>query len=332
MFAEQSFLGSQRSRVFYHCYDDQTPTGGQKETYQHVDILNGLGIEAYVIHKDREFRLQWFENRTKIISMDGYLALHDPTTDYTVLPEDLGAAIATFPGKKVIFNKNVYLGFSALGLHPHEYPYHRADVVAAFCVSEHNSAYLSFAFPSLPVLVIWGNINPSAFSYIPFCNKEPLIACAAKNLKHVYTLHNMLNARARMGLNRGTQFRWTILRGLNERQMAEVLSTSAALVFLSTSEGLGHLPLEAMYSGCVVFAYDCGPSSYLPAPFRFEYGAITDIARSVEELMRSFPSLDPVRESAIQIGRRIASEMCIEQQTRSVAAAWRRIFGAGYRS
>jgi hypothetical protein len=87
------------SRVFYYCYDHDRPTGGQKDTYQHVDTLNKKGIEAYALHFKNEFRLTWFENKTRVIYQSDFKAIYNVARDYIVLPEDLGGRILQFPGK-----------------------------------------------------------------------------------------------------------------------------------------------------------------------------------------------------------------------------------------
>src|SRR6266542_5500719 len=103
-----------RSRIFYFAYDHNRPSGGQKDTYQHVDILNRAGYEAYALHRTKGFRLGWFENSTAIVSDEWFWRRRDEERDIVVLPEDLGPAICSYPGHKVIFNKNLYHGFRAL--------------------------------------------------------------------------------------------------------------------------------------------------------------------------------------------------------------------------
>ena len=61
-------------RVFYHCYDDPKPTGGQKHTYQHVDVLNRCGFDAYIVHHTPGFRLTWFDNDTRVIDYAQFCA------------------------------------------------------------------------------------------------------------------------------------------------------------------------------------------------------------------------------------------------------------------
>jgi hypothetical protein len=139
-----------KRRIFYHCYDSNQPTGGQKSTYQHVDVLTRYGFEAYVVHSSPGFRLRWFDNNTPTTCWDKVWQTFDPDADILVLPEDLSRAIHQYRGKKVIFNKNLFYGFCALGV-PSTFPdpYTLPDVIGAMVVSEHNRQSLEYAYPRL---------------------------------------------------------------------------------------------------------------------------------------------------------------------------------------
>ncbi len=101
--------------IYYYCYDHNLPSGGQKHTYRHVDILNKNGFDAKVLHTAKNFRLTWFDNTTPVVSYQECVAKMNERRDFLVLPEDLGPRILDFPGRKVIFNKNIFHGFSAFG-------------------------------------------------------------------------------------------------------------------------------------------------------------------------------------------------------------------------
>jgi hypothetical protein len=159
-------MSMKKPSIFYYCYDHNLPRGGQKDTYQHADILNKHGYQAFVLHMKKDFRLTWFENETKVVDFECFQRIYNQEQDYIVLPEDLGMDILKAPGKKVIFNKNLYYGFEAFGekIPPH-YPYHNEEVVCAFTVSDHNREHLRFAYPHLEVIRVYSGINSDLFSY-----------------------------------------------------------------------------------------------------------------------------------------------------------------------
>jgi glycosyltransferase involved in cell wall biosynthesis len=134
--------------IYYLCPDDDSPAGGIRSIYRHVDILRRSGLEAFVVHERRGFRCAWFENDTPILSwcrrprrdvprlvsrLDQRLRVHSyqgradrpflqlqgapsfklSKEDVIVVPEVYGPHIADIaPGvPKVILNQNVYFSF-----------------------------------------------------------------------------------------------------------------------------------------------------------------------------------------------------------------------------
>jgi len=280
------------ANIFYYCYDHDAPTGGQKHSYEHVNILNKNGFNAYALHTAPSFRLRWFENHTRTICMRDFRQVYNQETDYIVLPEDLGTRIGEFPGKKVIFNKNLYHGFQALGdITPSLYSYHDPSVVAIFTISDHNRRHLVYAFPSKILIRVHLGIDGQVFSYRPLTSKIRQIVSVVKAQPAVRTLYHMLSARSLAGLNKFREFTWITLDGKTEAEVAELLSQSLMCVFLSVEEGLGRIPLEALSCGCITMGYGCGPLlEVLPSATQFPHGELCDLARYMERVMDAFPT------------------------------------------
>ncbi|HJT79021.1 MAG TPA: glycosyltransferase [Gemmataceae bacterium] len=314
-------------RVFYYCFDHNRPTGGIKQIYRHVDILRRHGCEAFVLHDTPGARATWFENQTPVIDRATFAGRHDPAADFVVLPEDLGARILDFPGRKVVFNQNVWYGFAAFGWSlPPRYPYLDPEVVAALAVSDHNREYLRFAYPRLEVLRVWYGVDAARFTPRPLASKDRAIACAPKALPEVYALLHLLQSRARQGLNRLGGYDWVLLQGKSEAEVAALLNRCRLLLFLSTAEGLGLLPLEAMLSGCLVAAYAVGPPrEYLPPQFQHEPHDLLGLARWVEALAEPPPSEVAAWQAVADAGRATALRYGLEREEESVLAAWARI-------
>src|SRR5215472_5677929 len=95
-------------RIFYYAYDTLKPSGGEIDTYHHVDILNDNGFDAYALHTKPGYRHKWFENNTRVIDVSAFWRIYDRERDFVVLPEPLELQMKMFPGKKVIFNKALY--------------------------------------------------------------------------------------------------------------------------------------------------------------------------------------------------------------------------------
>src|SRR5580658_9805550 len=52
--------------IYVICPDWNRPSGGIKQLYRHVDILNRNGMRAFILHKQKGFRLDCFSHSAKI--------------------------------------------------------------------------------------------------------------------------------------------------------------------------------------------------------------------------------------------------------------------------
>lgn len=316
-----------QKKIFYYCYDHNRPGGGQKHTYEHVDILNDHGFEAYIVHGRTGFRLTWFNNDTPVLDYRQFASVFNSSSDFVVLPEDLGIKINRFPGKKVIFNKNIFYGFGALGFQsPGINPYLQKDVVAAFAVSDHNAAQLRFAFPELTVLPVHPAVRSEVFQFADLFYKRRQIAYVAKNSNSLAAAYQMFSARAASGHNAGQGWNWILISNKTEAEVAEVLRESFLTVFTSAEEGLGRIPLEAMACGCLVAAFDVGPlRETLPSRYLAPYGDICSLVRWIEEAVACYPVRLSLLQPLVQRGRDMAARYLPRLQQRSVCAAWNKI-------
>src|SRR5262245_7637300 len=280
-----------KPHIYYHAYDHDHPTGGQKHTYQHVDVLVRGGYDAYVVHAKAGYRLKWFENDTRVTYLDEVRNKFDPKRDFIVLPEDIGLAIGELPGRKVIFNKNLFSGFTKYGwAMPDRYDPPQPGVIAILTVSQHDKIHLEYAYPNIPVIRVECDLYCERFPFRPLSSKSAVIACSSKAPKHVLSVIHIVRSRSLTNHNSGKAFRWVSLENISEQQVAATLGDAILLIFLSIEEGLSRVPLEAMASGCLVAAYREGPGcEYLPKDYGFECGDILSVAQFVESVMNAYP-------------------------------------------
>jgi glycosyltransferase involved in cell wall biosynthesis len=314
-------------KIFYHCFDTNARGGGQKHTYQHVDILCAHGFDAYIVHETPGYRLDWFRNQTRVISRQDCDALLDPAQDYVVLAETVGSDIAAYPGRKVIFNKNLYHGFAALENTPDAVdPYVHPDVVAAFAVSEHNAAHLRFAYPRLTVCHVIPGIDLDRFTFRPIEQKQPQIAVIGKATTQLAVLFHTLRARMQAGVNQLGAFSHVVLGTQCEDEVVRVLQESLMLVFLNVQEGLGRLVLEAEACGCLPIAYRAGPLlETLPPGWGIEYGDHIAAVRQIEAIAASWPHDLARWRDVTSAGRAVAQRYSLDRQAQSVVTAWQEI-------
>ncbi|HWX26383.1 MAG TPA: hypothetical protein VNZ53_02970 [Steroidobacteraceae bacterium] len=102
--AEKSVGIRQGARIFYRAWSHNHPTGGQKQMYRHVDILNSAGFEAYIFHHEDGFRVSWFDNDTRVVGLTAFKSLYR-SGDILVLPEDVGQAIQLMPARDIRFTQ-----------------------------------------------------------------------------------------------------------------------------------------------------------------------------------------------------------------------------------
>ena len=182
---------SRDTQIFYYCYDHSRPTGGEKHSYQHVDVLNANGYRAFVYHRSGGMRLSWFENKTAIIDQQGFDSCYEPERDILVFPEDLGDRMLAYPGRRVIFNKNVYYGFRALGFEQSD-PYTDERTLACLTVSESNREVLCAAYPTLACYRVVAHIRQDIFTAKPLHEKRLRVVSAKKARTLLATLYRVV--------------------------------------------------------------------------------------------------------------------------------------------
>lgn len=312
-------------RIYYLCPDISSPTGGIKQIYRHVDILNQAGQTALVAHEKPGFRCTWFDNRTRVASVS---EIHDACgLDFVVIPETHGPGLAGIARgcRKVIFNQNCYYTFLGYPIEepPAEVAYLDPEVAGAMVVSEDSAAYLRFAFPHLHVERIHNGIDVSRFLYSP--GKRNRIAfLAAKNPEDIAQVVNLLRIR---GKSDGYEF--VALRGKSEAEVAASLREAAIFLHFSYREGFSLVAAEAMACGCVAVGYPGGGGKeYWHPDFSYpvQNGDILGFVKAVEEVIR-LRSSEPSR---IEAKTRAAAEFIrsnysLEREERDVVSFWKRM-------
>ncbi|MPZ17579.1 MAG: glycosyltransferase [Luteitalea sp.] len=313
-------------KVFCHCYSHQHQVGGQKDTYKHVDALNDLGYEAYIVHDRPGFRLTWFDNATRVIDWRTAARLMNCERDYVVLPEDLGARILEYRGRKIIFNKSLWRGFSSLENCQDRDPYRHPDVLAVLAMSEHNARHLRLAYPQVAVIRVVPHIDTAVFGFKPWVGRRRQIAFVPKCRQSVEALRRIVASRAAVGLNEASDVSWLPLTNMGEGALAQTLQESLVVVFFSAEEGLGRVALEAMACGCVVVGFRNGSlQEILPSAALFEWGDLAGVTQLIEDAVSRRPEAPRRFEELARLGQERARPYAPHAHRASVEAAWRAI-------
>jgi len=340
--------------VYYLCPEHKSPVGGVRVIYRHVDILNKHEIPAYVVHKTRGFRVDWFENDTPIVYWHNNLFDRleakvrrrlDPNTvielpisggtapkigaaDILVIPEMYGPDLATAYGrgvKKVVLNQNCYLTFRGYSFNRDRLisPYHHKDVLATLINSVDGEKYLKYAFSELPLFRFRLSINPDLFSYVGD-KKKQICFSRIKNEADAMQVMNILKFRGAL-----KDFEIMPFINLPQNEVARIYKESLLFLSFGYPEGFGLPPAEAMACGCVVIGFHGGGGREFFKPefsYPIEQGDIADFARTVEEVILTYKEtpeyvLEKGRKAAAYIQEHYSPK--IEEQ--EVIAAWEAI-------
>jgi hypothetical protein len=239
--------------IYYLAPDENTPSGGVRVIYRHVDQLQALGFRAAVVHTRPNFRCTWFENSTTVVAAS---EVSLSPQDLLVVPEYTAPVFDGLPKgiRVVVFNQGPHHTFD--GVEPGRRPYHEVPgLEAILTISEDGARLLSFAFPTVPVRQVRNVIDPAVFhpgeagrprvvSFVPSRRPDELA-----QLLHVLSLREEF---AHGG--------WVLqpLSGLSESEMAGALRRTAIFISLSHRDGFGLPPAEAMACGAYVVGHDGG--------------------------------------------------------------------------
>ena len=269
--------------LYYFCYENKRPTGGNKICYRHVELLNRLGVEAAILHPHSSFRYPQLTHQPPIVGLDTVRLTAD---DVLVLPEDLGPAHLKLAPRlrRIVFNQGANNMFKKYSLMDDQPLVHQLrSVVGCFAVSDQNARYLRFAFPNLQVERLILSLNLDLFDGGD-CSQKQREICFITNKNHqdVIQVVNLLRMR---GLCKS--WRFTPIHGMSEQEVAETMRRSALFLSFGHPEGLCLANLEAMASGCKLIGYSgLGGREYFRDDLTCEV-SVGDIHAFVESIERS---------------------------------------------
>lgn len=314
-------------KIYFYCADNDKPSGGTKQTYRHVDILNELGFDAAVLHETPGFRLSWFDNATRI----------EYARDVSFQPDDIiagpGTAGPAFPETakgtaKVIFNRNCYRTFEDDGSEKNGIStlYKHEDVKGVITVSRDSREYLEFAFPGIEVKRVRPGIDPKLYYFNPD-KKRSIAFMPRKNPHAAAQVVNILK-------NRGSlkDFELVPIEDMAEEDMARVLRESMIFLSFGVFEGFGLPAAEAMACGCVTIGHHGGGGREYFLP-EFSYPVpqedITGYVKTVENIMAEEVSDPDVMGRIGQAASAYIKEnYSLERERKSVQEAWEAIIAS----
>ncbi len=270
----------QTPTVYFLTPDYDAPSGGIRVIYRHVDLLNSVGIRAFVLHQRRGFRCTWFESETQVTDV---ATTRVGRGDLLVFSElDVEVACRMPCGvRHVVFNQSGHLTWSrAVESVVHHYRT-SPDLAGVITVSDHSADLLRHAFPGFHLHRIHLSIDPVLFNP-GNCPRDRRIAyMPRRGFADAEQVLHMLRGR-------GALDGWEVvpLHGLPHAEVAKQLRTTRIFLAFSYQEGFGLSAAEAMACGNYVVGYHGfgGREFFCPefsAPV--ETGDVLSFARAVED-------------------------------------------------
>jgi hypothetical protein len=291
--------------AWFICPDFNEPSGGIRKLYRSVDILNGAGLQAAIVHRKPSFRCTWFDNSTRVVDSAQVVV---GQRDLIVVPEVYGRSIADLPKgiRRIIFNQGAYLMLDLLISEPSSDEVYLSDpdLAAVVVVSEDSAAVVSYAFPGLHVQCIRNSIDPAIF-YPSSVSKSRRIAYMPRRRSE--EADQVLRLLTLRGALKG----WEVIAIENrtESEVADLLRTVQIFLSFSKREGFGLPPLEALACGCLVVGYTgFGGREFFRPPFAtaIEDGDVVAFARTVENTIHLIDNNSEEMVAAGTAGARFA--------------------------
>jgi glycosyltransferase involved in cell wall biosynthesis len=347
------------TKIYFICPKSKKPTGGIKQIYRQVDILNKNGFNAVILHKKLKYKCSWFLNQTIVESnlylfkqIDYYLHYQnhskiksfykklilniysffskktEPNSIF-VFPEVIGDKINLIEpnSKKVIFNQNCYYTFLGypLDFDINKSPYIHSNTIATIVVSEDSKTYIEYAFQNLNLYRIRLGIDKNVF--YPKSNKKKQIAFMPRKLeKDVHQVLNILQQR-----NFSKDWTFVAIDNKSESQVAQIMQESYIFLSFNQTEGFGLPPAEAMACGSIVIGYSGrGGREYFKdnLTYEIEDRDIMGFASKIEEITNL---IDKDENSFIVKGEKaseyILNEYNLKNEENDVIHIWKDIFG-----
>jgi glycosyltransferase involved in cell wall biosynthesis len=235
--------------VYFCTPDYDFPSGGVRVIYRHVDLLNQVGIPAFVLHRDPKFRCSWFDNTTRIAGSD---RTRVGPQDVLVIGE-LAAPLfreRAAGTRFVVFNQNPHLTWQRVPRGMVQSYMASPDLAGVVVVSQHSLEMVRYLAPQANVLRVHNSIDPQLFHPADRRPARRIAYMPRRGRREAEHVLAMLSAR-------GALEGWEVvaLGGMTEREVADALRQTTVFVNFCYHEGFGLPAAEAMACGAYTVGF-----------------------------------------------------------------------------
>ena len=301
--------------IYYFVPIHSKPSWGIGIIYYHVEILTRNGINAVLLHEDKNIRLDWLDLYPPSKNMEQVNPRKLNVEDILVVPEVCmdRSWLKKVPCRKILFIQApgyIYeslpmnethrsLGFSeAFIIMPHQLP----------IVEKHIHLHAHLIPPFVRDIFFEGSLpNPRKKQIVLYPKYQQIDYTIVRKLLH----DRIMNRKGILPANWFQEWNLVELKGMSHKQVARTLSESSIFISLNTFEALNTSVIEAMATGCLVFCYEgFGPRDYLrneENAFVFGNNEAYMLCEKLFELLddydKSVAKLEQVRQQARQTAK-----------------------------
>ncbi len=243
------------TRILYLAPDTQHPSWGVGMLYEHVRLLRSAGFDAWVLHRQAPFRIDWFSSTAPVLYLDTDQGQPRPR-DLLVVPEVDAATEASrgWPCRRGVFAQGPYL---LLKGQQTVRSYSELGYTFALAVLP-NVAELITRYLGLEAIVVPPFVAPyfsSASRGLGIQRSRTILLVVKEDYRNIgFPDYQIFRGLLQRNLPEGWALRE--LKGLTHREAAEAMGDAAFLVNLNSHEAFNTTVPEAMASGCLALCYE----------------------------------------------------------------------------
>lgn len=339
--------------IYFICPTNRSASGGVKQIYRQVQVLNEAGYNAIILHRKIGKVERWFHAKVPIkynpwlfkrlkydyrqkkitfikkifLEILRLISCHIEKDAILVFPEIYGPRIHKImpQNQRVIFNQNCYYTFDHFALDGDykDTPYNSTDTLATIVASEDAKDYFNYAFPHIKTLKMRLGIDHNIFSL--GTNKKKQICFMPRKLGgdvaqviNILRLTELPNDWSLISIDNKT-----------ESEVAAIMKESMIFLSFNFREGFGLPPVEAMACGCYIIGYiGQGGREYFNPSFTtaVNEGNIIDYVESVKKIIDKFnENQDEMLEKGRLASKFVSAHYMIEKETEDTLNIWNEI-------
>ena len=353
------------NRIFFLSPDNKKATGGVKQLYRQVDVLNKNGYEAYILHKKIGHKSNFFKNETNIkynskifndivhviknkkdlkkikkiklnikkgfkyiinlLKKNYEVSFLD--SDILVFPEIYGTAISEVKRKltKLIFNQNCYYSFDHFTINDDTKLVPYMNNNTLATIVASQDA-VNYMEYSFPELKLFRiRLGINHLIFNYSNNKKKQIAFMPRKLEE--DVVQLINIlKCKNNLK---DWQLVPIDNKSETEVAQILKESMIFLSFNHREGFGLPPAEAMACGCLVIGYaGNGGNEYFKPEFSYKImdRNITAFAQKIDDVIRDFEKNSSLLiNKGLEASKFILNEYSLINEEQDIIKIWKEI-------